>query len=149
MKKCVSISIIVMVCISLGSCISFKIKPQLPGDNQVEYIHLCKGIDDSGDLLKPLDIQSEFTSQDSHINCFIRLKNVSSKIYLRWRWYSPDKKMVRDTGDVIVNQDEKYLRAVTAYDKVKLNPEEKIGGQWTVSIFINNKFIGKKEFQVI
>jgi len=148
MKRYLPILFLVISLGSLWSCISFKINPLLPSESQVEYIHLCKRIDDRGDLLKPLDIKSEFTFEDENIICFIRLKEIATKIHIRWKWYSPDKKMIRDTGNVIVNNGEKYLEVVTAYDMFKLNPEDNIEGQWTVVVFINNKFIGRKMFQV-
>ncbi len=116
------------------NCISFKIGSFLSSENQVESIHLCKKIDDSGDLLKPLDIQSEFTFKDDHVICLIRLKDIATKIDLRWKWYSPDKKLVRDTGNVIVSQGDRYLAAATAYDRLQLNPENIAEGKWTVVI---------------
>jgi hypothetical protein len=130
------------------SCISFKTGYLLPSENQVESIQLCKKIDDSGDLLKPLDIQFEFTLKDDHVICYIRLKEIATRIDLRWKWYSPDNKLVRDTGNVIVSQGDRYLEAGTAYDMFQLNPENISEGQWTVVIFVNNKFIGKKLFQI-
>jgi len=148
MKRYFAISALVISLIFFWSCISFKISSILPTENQVESIHLCKNIDDSGDLLKPLDIQYKFTSKDDNVICFIRLKDIATRIHLRWKWYSPDKKMGRDTGNVIVNNEEKYLEVVTAYDMFKLNSEDNIEGQWTVVVFMNNKFIGRKMFQV-
>jgi len=116
----------------------------------VEYVYLCKKVDDSGTLLKPLDIQSEYTLEDEGIICFVRIKDVSQEIHLRWKWYSTDKQMVRDTGKVMINQDEKYLEVVTAYDRFRLNPKdkEKIEGQWTVVVFLNDKLIARKIFQI-
>jgi len=146
MKKNIIIVILFVLNTFLGSCITFKPDPLVFPDNQVEFIHLCKGMDDSGELLEPVDIQSEFTSKDEHINCFIKLKDVSIKIHLRWKWYSPDDKMVRDTGDVIINQEEKYLGVVTAYDMLQLDTEDKNEGQWTVVVFMNDKFIESKTF---
>jgi hypothetical protein len=130
------------------SCISFKINPLYPPEAQIEYINICKSIDDKGDLLEPLDITSEFTLEDENVICIIRLKEIATKIDLRWKWYSPNKNMVRDTENVTVNQDEKYLEVVTAYDMLKLDPEENTEEQWTVVVFINNKFVGRKTFQV-
>lgn len=148
MKKYLAISVLVISLIFFWSCISFKVGYLLPSENQVESIHLCKKIDDSGDLLKPLDIQSEFTFKDDRVICFIRLKDIATKIDLRWKWYSPDKKLVRDTGNVIVSQGDRYLAAATAYDRFQLNPENIAEGQWIVVIFMNDKFIGKKLFQI-
>jgi hypothetical protein len=131
------------------SCISFKTGYLFPSENQVESIHLCKKIDDSGDLLKPLDIQSEFNLKDDRVICFIKLREIATRVDLRWKWYSPDNKLVRDTGNVIVSQAERYLEAATAYDMFQLNPENIAEGQWTVVIFMNDKFIGKKLFKIL
>jgi len=148
MKKYLVISILTTSLIFFGNCISFKSRSLFSSENQVESIHLCKKIDDSGDLLKPLDIQSEFTFKDDRVICLIRLKDIATKIDLRWKWYSPDKKLVRDTGNIIVSQGDRYLEAATAYDMFQLNPENIAEGQWTVVIFMNDKFIGKKLFQI-
>lgn len=146
MKNYIKFLILAIFLNHTWNCISFKKEYLPPPDNRTEAIHLCRGIDDSGELLKPLDIQSEFTSKDEHIICFIQLKDIATKLSLRWKWYSPDKELVRDTGKVIVNRIEKYLEAVTAYDRLKPSLEENAEGQWTVVVFMNDKFIGKKTF---
>ncbi len=149
MKRYLVIFILVIPLIFFWNCISFKAGYIFPSDNQVESIYLCKKIDDSGDLLKPLDIQSEFTVKDDRVICFLRLKDIGTRIDLRWKWYSPDKKLIRDTGNIIVSQGDRYLAAATAYDRLQLNLENTPEGQWTVVIFMNDKFIGKKLFQVL
>jgi len=148
MKRYFVISILVISLFFVWNCISFKGSYLLPSENKVESIHLCKKVDDSGDLIKPLDIRLEFTSKDDHVICLIRLKDIATKIDLRWKWYSPDKKLVRDTGNIIVSRGDRYLAAATAYDMFQLSPENIVEGQWTVVIFMNDKFIGKKLFQV-
>jgi hypothetical protein len=149
MKRYFVISILVISWNFSWSCISFRSGSLFPSENQLDSINLCKKIDDSGDLLEPLDIQSEFSSKDDHVICLIRLKDIATQIRLRWRWYSPDKKLVRDTGNIIISQGDRYLAAATAYDRFRLNPENIAEGQWTVVIFMNDKFIGKKLFQVL
>ncbi|MFQ5722737.1 MAG: hypothetical protein ACE5GI_09630 [Candidatus Aminicenantales bacterium] len=140
--------IIIFILFFLGSCISLKIKSFIPPENQVENIELCRKIDDSGELLIPKEIQNEFTIDDKHVICFIRIKDISTRITLRWKWYSPQKMIARDTGDIVVNEGEKYLLALTAYDKLQFLQEEKFDGKWTVVIFMNDKFIGKRNFRV-
>lgn len=78
----------------------------------------------------------------------MRSKDIGIRIDLRWKWYSPDKKLVRDTGNIVVSKGDRYLAAATAYDRLQLNPEDIAEGQWTVVIFMNDKFIGKKLFQI-
>ena len=150
MKRHILILTVILLCNFLGSCISLKIKPVTPPENQIEYIHLCKKVDDSGELSEPIDIQSEYTSKDEKIICLIKIQYVSKEIHLRWKWYSPDKKEVRDTGNVAVNRKAKYLEIITAYDEFKLNSIDKdsIKGQWTVVVFINDKLVGRGLFLV-
>jgi len=148
MKRYSFILIPVLLLSLLGSCISIKMKHSLPSENFVERMDICKKIDESGELFEPLEVRNEFTSEDSHVICFVKLKDVASQIGLQWKWYSPEEKMVRDTGKVIVNQDEKFLEAVTAYDLFKITPENIFEGQWTVVILVDNKFIGRKTFQL-
>lgn len=148
MKKYFLITVIFMMWGFMGSCVSFKPDPPLPTEPRIERIQLCKKIEDRGDLLNPLEIQSEFTSKDELVFCFIQLKDIPKKITLRWKWYSPKKVLVRDTGDVIVNEDEKYLEDVSAYDKFELFHKDNIEGQWTVVVFVNGKLIEKVVFQV-
>ena len=146
MKKHILLLSLVLLLSQTWSCVSFKVDYLPLPDNRIEGIHLCKGIDDRDELLKPMDIQSEFTSKDEHIICFIWLKDIAIKLNLRWKWYSPDKKMVRDTGKFVVNPVERYLEAVTAYDRYKPNPDENVDGQWTVVVFMNDEFVGRKTF---
>ncbi len=148
MKIYFLILISVLTLILLGSCISMKMKYLLPSENIIEGIYLCKKIDESAELLKPLEIQSEFTSEDDCVICFIWLNNIYEKIALRWKWYSPEGNMVKDTGNIIVNQERKFLEAVTAYDMFKIIHEDNIEGRWVVAIFIDDKFIGRKTFQL-
>ena len=149
MRRYFVISFLVISLNFFWNCISLKMGYLSPSENQVESIHLCKKIDDSSDLLKPLDIQSEFTLKDERVICFIRLREIATRIDLRWKWYSPENELVRDTGNVIVSQGDKYLAAATAYDMFQLNPENIAEGQWTVVIFMNDKFVGKKLFQIL
>ena len=148
MKKYLLFTVIFMLWGFIGSCVSFRPDPPLPTEPRIDRIQLCKKIEDIGDSLNPLEIQSEFTAKDEHVICFIQLKDIDKKISLRWKLYSPKKVMVRDTGDVFVNQDEKYLEDVSAYDKFELIHKEDIEGQWTVVVFVNDKLVEKVFFLV-
>jgi hypothetical protein len=133
----------------LWACISFKI-PALPlPENSVESIDLCKKIEIRGDLLSPVETSTVFSPIDNIVD-FIRLRNVLRKIQLRWKWYAPDQILARDSGNVIVNAEEKNLDVVTASDPLRPSSPEKKEGDWTVCVFINDalacvqKFVIKK-----
>jgi len=148
MKKRASVAFVILSLFLEAGCISFKVKPPLSPENQVESIQLCKEISEKGNLLKPLKVESEFNLGTDKVICLIRLKDVEKKILLQWKWYSPEKKLLRDTGDIAVNEDEKYLEVVTAYDRFKLNTKDSKEGQWMVVFFINHKLAGRKNFTV-
>jgi hypothetical protein len=142
-----AVSILILICCS---CISFKIQSPLPPENELDVIQLCKNIDMSSDLLKPLDSFSEFSLEDKSVLCFIRLKKISSEIHIRWKWYSPENELVRDTEDVAVNSDDKYLEIVTAFDELELSSvsERDYVGTWIVVFFVDNKLKAKRSFQI-
>jgi hypothetical protein len=148
-KDLVSFAVFIMILLCAG-CISFKIQSPPPPENELDVIQLCKNIDLSSDLLKPLDNYSEFTLEDQSVLCFVRLKKISSEVRLRWKWYSPDKKLIRDTENVVVNSDNKYLEIVTAYDELEISDEleENHKGEWTVVFTINDVLTAKKSFLV-
>lgn len=148
MKKKVYSLFLSVVCILGAACISFKIKPLFPPDNRVENFCLCAEIDDSGELLIPLDVKLEFSAENEDIICFIELKDIEKKIKLKWNWYSPDKKLYKETEEITVNEQEKYLEAVTAYDKIRPEHSEISNGRWAVVVFLDDVLAGRKIFQV-
>lgn len=133
-----------------SSCISFKIQSPPTPENELDLMQLCKSIDLSSDLLKPLDSYSEFTLGDKSVLCFVRLKKISTEIQIQWKWYSPDNILVRDTEDVAVNSDEKYLEIVTAYDELEFSSEFEGNneGTWIVVFYVNSKLTARKSFQI-
>jgi hypothetical protein len=68
---------------------------------------------------------------------------------LRWKWYSPEEKLVRVSDELVLNPGSKYIETATAYDVLDLTrikgKEEEL---WTVTFFINDDFVCKKIFPV-
>ena len=40
------------------------------------------------------------------------------RVRLKWKWYAPDNTLYKESDEVVVNEDEVYLEAVTAYDMI-------------------------------
>jgi len=150
MRKATVFILILYFWLCTAGCISFRIIPSFPLEGYVESMVLCSEVDESGELLVPMEIKSEYTSGDGSVFCFIELKNVSRRIQMRWKWYAPDKTLSRDSENVIVNREEQYLEELTAYDELLFNvqEQEKLLGLWTVVILINDKLIARREFSV-
>ena len=128
-------------------CVSFRVKAVAEVDNQVEEVLVCGGVEESGGLLVPVEVRTEFTLSETVIG-YVRLRNVASRVRLRWRWYGPPGEMVRDSGYVSVNEEENFLGAVTAYDELEGTEggpsAEK--GEWTVAVYLNDILIGSRAF---
>ena len=138
-----------LVIILMGSCVSFKIQPPPDPENQVDAIVLCKRVEQREGLLFPGESLVEFKPSDGSIHCFVRLKNVSKTIQLKWKWYVPEGRLYRETKEVTVNSDPIYLEAVTAYDQIELKPEKLDEGRWTVVVIVDGKLIGRRSFQLL
>jgi hypothetical protein len=109
-------------------------------------ITICQKIDASGELLRPLEITSEFGLEAENIFCFIKLMNVQKEIKLKWKWYSPNNELFKESKEAVVNQNENFLEIVTAYDKIPLHFEDKTIGEWVVIILLNENFFARKSF---
>ncbi len=150
MRKAVVFVLTLYFGLCASGCISFRIIPSFPLEGHVETMVFCSRVDESGELLVPMEIKSEYTSEDESVFCFIELKNISRRIQMRWKWYAPDKVMSRDSENVVINREEQYLETLTAYDELLLNArdKEKLIGLWTVVVLIDDKLIASREFLI-
>ncbi len=129
-----------------AGCISFKIEPRPEPEQLVETIVLCKRVIPDGELLAPADITTDFVMDDPEVLCFVELKNVGRAMTLKWKWYTPDGTLFKETVDVPVNESEVYLEAVTAYDRLDMQQEESFEGGWVVVVLINGELAGRRTF---
>jgi hypothetical protein len=146
-KKAVVISCFVSYLL-VGGCISFKIAPRPEPEQLVETLVLCKRVLPDGELLAPADVTTDFVLENSDVHCFVEIKNVGQIMTLKWKWYAPDETLFKETVDVLVNENEAYLEAVTAYDKLDILQEEGFKGLWVVVILINGELAGRRTFNV-
>lgn len=148
MNKIIYLAAVLLVIGLIGSCVSFKIQPPADPENQVDTIVLCKRVEQREGLIYPGISLEDFGPEAGPILCYIRLKNVSRTIRLKWRWYAPDGGLYRETKEVTVNRDLIYLEAVTAYDQIDPEPEEFYEGRWAVVVLVNGKLIGRRTFRL-
>ena len=150
MRKSAHLLLILYFGLCATSCISFKIIPSFPLEGYVETIVICSEVDESGELLKPKEIKSEYTPEDESLYCFIELQNISRRIRMRWRWYGPDKTMSQESEEVIINRAEQYLETLTAYDELILNDQELVEliGRWTVVVLIDDQLVARRKFSI-
>ena len=135
--------------LSLGSCLSFKVKAPLPSDNRLETIELCRDVKDEKDSLVPSDPGVEFTARDRTICCFLKVLSDAEEIQLRWKWYSQDKRLWKDSGPITVKKEKGGLATIMAYDFIGLGDKDVPAGEWTVAVFVNEILVGRKKFRIL
>ena len=144
-------AVVVFCALSLLSstgCVTFTIEPRPEPEQLIVTFVLCKRILPDGELLAPADITTDFTMEDPDVLCFVELKNVGKPMTLKWKWYSPDGTLIKETTDVPVNENEAYLEAVTAYDRLDMLSEESFKGYWVVVILVNGELAGRRTFTI-
>lgn len=140
--------LVVSACtVCFSACFSFKISPLPLPENYTESLEICKKVEIRDDLLSPVETSAVFGPIED-VFCYVRLRNVRRKIQLRWKWYAPDQTLARDTGNIDINADEKYLDIVTASDPLRSSLPEKKEGDWVVCIIINDVLASVKKFVV-
>jgi hypothetical protein len=147
-KKAVAIFFVVSF-VGGGGCISFRIEPLPEPELLVETFVLCKSVIPDGELLAPEETATDFDGRDPQVICFVGLTNVGRKMTLKWKWYSPDGMLFKETADVPVNATEVYLEAVTAYDRINMQRVGSYKGRWVVVILINGELAGRRTFTIL
>ena len=147
-KKIFLVSLAAACCFGVDRCISFNINVLVSPENVISEVTICEGIDGSGELLKPLEISSEFDSNAENIICFIGLVNVTQQIRLKWKWYMSEYELYRESPEVTVNEDEEYLEHITAYDKITYDSIKDMPGEWLVVVLMNNELVARRFFLV-
>jgi hypothetical protein len=131
------------------SCMSFKIVSSASGEHILEKIEFCPNVEEDHNVLRPAEPRDEFDKDDNQICCLIKVRVVSKSLTLRWKWYSPEKKLWKDTGEVLVDSGNKSIDVVSAYDRINRETDELAQGVWTVAVFINGYLAGRRIFKVI
>jgi hypothetical protein len=131
-----------------SGCVTFRIEPRPEPEQLIVTFVLCERVLPEGELLAPADITTEFTLEDQDVLCFVELKNVGRPMALKWKWYFPDGTLFKETISVPVNENEAYLEAVTAYDRLNIQSEESFKGHWVVVILVNGELAGRRTFNI-
>jgi hypothetical protein len=131
-----------------AGCLTLKIEPRPEPEQLIEALVLCKRVLPDGELLAPADITTDFVEQNPDVLCFVKLKNVGRIMTLKWKWYAPHGRLFKETADVLVNENEAYLEAVTAYDRLDIQQEAGFKGRWIVVILVNGELAGRRFFFV-
>jgi len=149
-KAALGRGLVVGAALTATACLNFRPAVQAP-DFQVESVVICRSVTSEGGLLEPVEAREEFPATDESVVCFVRIKGVSADTWLRWKWYSPEGTLVRDSGRVPVATEGSYLETVTAFDRLDFGPgvATRPTGQWTVAFFLEDALAGRRIFRLL
>ena len=132
-----------------SSCISFKVEPLPDPSLIVKEATLCREIDESRELLEPGEAFTDFRAGKDPVICFLHMKDVAQRVRLKWKWYAPDNTLYKESDEVVVNEDEVYLEAVTAYDMISPDSPAEEQGSWSVAVLANDVLLVRFTFRVV
>jgi hypothetical protein len=135
--------------VSLSGCISFKIDSLPDPARVVKQVTLSRAIDESRELLEPGQIASEFKAGSDTVYCFVHIEEVAKRFSLRWKWYTPENVLFKESQEAVINQEETYLEAVTAYDRITPESRPELYGQWSVAIFVDEVLLTRLFFRLV
>lgn len=134
--------------LALAGCLTITPKPAPEPESRVAGLELCAGVRRAVDLFEPVAARSVFKVGTESVYGFVRMTDISGEIRLRWKWYSPDGRRVRDSGDVAANSEGQYLEILTAFDRLDLAAPDAApaAGTWQVVFFLDGNLAAKRSF---
>ena len=133
-----------------AACISLKIPAVFPGGDRVDRMVICSSVAFDKGLYEPRDITSDFRLRDGRVICHVRLNDVGRELRLRWRWYDPGGRLFRDTGDLLVNIEERFLSVLTVTDILELAEgwDDDTLGRWTIVFSVDDIQVESLDFRI-
>lgn len=131
----------------LVSCISLKIEIPDEPDGIVEYISNVKTIDRDSNFTKKIKNEKIFFT-DSRVYVVIKVLNVGKRTTIKWKWFNPEKELVKSSEPVAINEGDRYLEYFVAWDSLENEIFKGKKGKWTVVVTLDDSFLILKEFTV-
>ena len=147
-KRIIKVLLLFLIIFNLSACLSLKIEVPEDPEAVVEYCLILKDINrDFSGTFKLTDdsISSAFES----VYAVVKVKSVEQRHRIQWRWYGPGNKVRRESPDVSVNSDQKYLEYFVAWDRMSRDFFKEHCGRWTVVISLDDRFLIRKEFDIL
>lgn len=135
---------------SMVSCFyKVSLKVELPDDPDVfvEYISIVKHLDRDSDFTKKIE-NEKVLNTDPEIFAVIKVFNISKKIDLKWKWFDPEKKLVRVSEPVAVNRKNGFLEYFVAWDSLDNELFAGKKGEWTVAVIVDDEYLTCCSFSV-
>ena len=146
----ISISLIFCWLILLAGCATTDKKEAEPVFS-VAGTDLVKQVLVEGNTSVPIQPDGEFTTQDSAVIAYVKLKNLSGEHRISWEWIEPSGNRYYKTKDYpLRTSKDSYVEETATWHKlsIKGDPAEKHIGRWKVNVFLDNQLVAARSFML-
>jgi hypothetical protein len=147
----IAIFIILILSFFTFACGSTKTAIKPPQFRIVETT-LAKGIYDKGTYAVPQNPTTLFSTDDTEIISYIKLKNLSGEHYIRWDWYKPDGTLYSSTNNYPIGTKKgKYRKESTVWHTILIKGDkaENYPGNWRVDVLFDNELLASSKFALV
>ncbi len=143
-------SFFIFLLLGAAACVTFRPAARASGP-EVETFITCRAVAAAGGLHVPESAGDTFGADIESVYALVKLSDVGLDTWLRWRWYSPDGRLARDSGRIAVATQGRLLEAVTAFDRLDLaaDPAARPAGVWTVVLFVEETLAEQTVFTIM
>jgi len=136
------------VCAGWAACVTITPKPPPEPERRLAGLEICAGIRRAGDVFEAVDPRPAFTIGTESLYAFVRIADIPGEVRLRWKWYAPDGRLIRDSGDVAANEQGQYLEVLTAFDRLDLEGPGTAppAGTWQVVFLLDGSLAVRRTF---
>jgi hypothetical protein len=131
-----------------AACVTITPKPAPEPECRVAGLEVGAAIRAADDLFELEAPQNFFPPGTAKVYALVRLTDIPGALRMRWKWYGPDGRLVRDSLDVPANAEGLYLEVLTAFDRLDLGPPDAApaAGTWQVVFFLDGRLAARRSF---
>lgn len=112
---------------------------------------LTKRLDVRDTTTTPAKPTLTFTTGDSEVISYIKLKNITEEHTLRWDWVGPKGELYSSSGDYPLNVSKgKYREEAAVWHQLSIRGDRASysPGRWQVNVFLDNTLLVQKDFVI-
>lgn len=114
----------------------------------LERAILCNRVDVQNGWAEPSAEQKIFVKgKDNHVFSFLEIRDLRDKHSLHWKWYDSSRRLSRAAEKITIGEKGKFFKKYIAWDQVSISEEKEIG-VWTVAIFLDDRLVASRVFEI-
>ena len=134
----------------ISGCASTPEPSALESKTRLISTSISKDVTKSQGFSIPVDETNIFSTEDSQVVMWVKIKDISDEHTLRWEWYDPKGSLYYSTREYTINSGGRYRDYSASWHKIAIKGEKAstLAGKWTAKVYLDNKVISTKEFEI-